>query len=442
MIDFRCKCSQTFSVPDERAGESFQCPSCGLLVDVPTLEDLQALQADGSYTLNDADLPPDDLTKVRNTPSIANKYDHKDRRLSLKEFLAIGTNDDDLLEIKDEIKPGIPKNPRYDPVTGELIVPMDIKRPPKTAPLMAEPVVLGYEVKKKSGVPSIWLPYREMFRLPNFLVCAIVTLLWLAVSFLSGVHVVFTLLVLPVFLLTVAHLANVIDETGPTGNDEIPRPLRGVNLYDDFVRPLAQVMFAYALAAAPILLFNLYIRHLPWLANIGLAVLFYTLVPALLLTLITSGALNNLVPHRALSVIGASSWHYWVVAALGYVATLGFVFATVFAGSAGYTFLAIVSKGQAAAFGGTILGVPHWLEVILSPFMVFVAMYLLHVFAWQMGLMYRLHHEQFAWVLQKADKTERNDTLAQLHRHRQREAEVKARKARENLEQRLAELKR
>lgn len=441
MIEFRCRCSHLFSVADDRAGESFQCPSCGLLVDVPTLEELQAMQEDGSYTLTDVELPPDDLSDVRSTPSVANKRDYKDRRLSLKEFLAIGTTEDDLLEIKDELKPGIPKHPKYDPTTGELIKPMDIKKPPQAAPLTAQPVVLGYEVKKKDGTPSIWLPYREMFRLPNLLVCAIVSFFWLGVCFFSGVASIFTLLVLPVLLVLIAHLANVVDETGPTGNDEMPRPLRGVSLFDDFIRPLGQVMFAYTLASAPIVLFNLYVQHLPWIANIGLAILFYTLVPALLMTLITSGALNNLVPSRALSVIGASSWHYWVTAALGWVSTATFGFATVFAASAGYTFLGIISKGQAARLGGTIFGVPHWVEIVLSPFVVFVAIYLLHVFAWQMGVMYRLHHAQFAWVLQKTDKSSRTDTLAQLHRHRQRENEAKARKARENLEQRLAELK-
>jgi hypothetical protein len=441
MIDFQCRCSKAFSFADDRAGESFQCPSCGLLVDVPTLEELQAMQADGSYTLTDADLPADDLTAVRNTPSVANKHDHRDRRMSLKDFLAIGTTDDDLLEIKDEIKAGVPKHPKYDPVTGELIVPMEIKRAVQAAPLMAEAAVLGYEVKKRDGTPSFWLPFTEMFRLPNLIVCAIVSFMWMLVCFLSGIHAVFTLLVFPVFLMLISHLANVIDETGPTGNDEIPRPLRGANLYEDMIRPLGQVMFAYALASAPILLFNLYVRHLPLLANLGLGVLFYILIPALLLTLITSGALNNLVPSRALSVIGASSWHYWVVALLGYVSTASFLFATAIATDAGYSFLAIISKGQAAILGGNLFGVPQRLELFIAPIAVFGAMYLLHVFTWQMGMMYRLHHEQFAWVLQKADKTERNDMLAQLHRHRQRENEARARKARENMEQRFAGLK-
>src|SRR4051794_34717050 len=117
MITFRCRCSHPFEVADDRAGESFQCPSCGLLVDVPTLEDLAAMQDDGSYVLNDA-APPEVAPTFGDTPSIAARHDVKDRRLSLKEFLSIGTTDDDLLEIKDEIKPGIPKHPKYDPVTG------------------------------------------------------------------------------------------------------------------------------------------------------------------------------------------------------------------------------------------------------------------------------------------------------------------------------------
>jgi hypothetical protein len=115
----------------------------------------------------------------------------------------------------------------------------------------------------------------------------------------------------------------------------------------------------------------------------------------------------------------------------------------VLATSAGDNFVGLMSNWAATGGipNGTILGLPHKVEILLALPAVMIAIYLLHVFAWQMGLLYRLHHDQFNWVLQKADKSVRNDTLAQLHRHRQREMEAKARRARENLEQRLAQLK-
>ena len=49
MIRFRCRCEEQFEVPDELAGTSLQCLNCGLLVDVPTIDDLPGLEAGGTY---------------------------------------------------------------------------------------------------------------------------------------------------------------------------------------------------------------------------------------------------------------------------------------------------------------------------------------------------------------------------------------------------------
>lgn len=446
MITFQCRCSHAFTVPDDEAGQSLQCPSCGLLVDVPTIEELRSLNEDGSYILNDPAAPPPaprrKSREVKDTPQIVTP-DSTDRRMSLDEFLKIGTSDDDLLEIRDEVRPGVPKHPKYDPVTGELILPIEVKAPKAAPPLVAQPVVLGYERAATGKRPaSIWHPFVGMFELPNLVVCGVVTAIWyfnmilLVVGFTLLMPLVF---VLALLLMTVAHFANVVDETGPTGTDEMPAPLRSANIYDDFIRPLMQVFAAYALAYSPIVLVNLYVTKLPWSVNFGLLAIFFMLVPALLLTLISSGALNNLVPHRALSVITASSWHYWVVTVTGFVATFAFALGSLFGMSAGDAVSRRLFTGPVGA-RATFFGLPNWLELVLAPIAVFIGVYAVHVFCWQLGTLYRLHHERFNWVLQKHEKTNtgRTDTLAQLHQYRQRQLETQHRKARANLSKRGA----
>ena len=439
MITFYCRCSQRFDVPDDQAGESYQCPSCGLLVDAPTLDDAASIQDDGSYVLRES-IPRarQVLPDVADVANIVSRDDTSDRRLSLQEFLKIGTTEDDLLQIKGEVRPGVPTHPKYDPVTGELVVPIDIKRDPaEAAPLVAQAVVLGYETRKPERRVTVWLPFPEMLRLPNLIVCTIVSFICYAALFATGALWPLIVLALPLLLMIVAHFANVVDETGPTRNDEIPRPMRGANLYEDVLRPLVQIFFAYFLANLPLLLINLYVSKLSPATDVGLTILFFALVPALLLTLITSGAVNNLLPHRALSVMSASSIDYWITAVFGYLATGLTLIAIGFAISSGDHFVGTISKGQAGGLSGTIfLAMPKWLETAIAPALMFAAMFLMHVFAWQLGILYRLHHDDFAWVLQKHDKTARNDTLAQLHRHRQQQMEEKARQARESLQRR------
>ena len=57
MISFACRCKHRFSLPDDQAGGIIQCPDCGRLNDVPTLDDLdEPLHAlDGHLAGGDAD---------------------------------------------------------------------------------------------------------------------------------------------------------------------------------------------------------------------------------------------------------------------------------------------------------------------------------------------------------------------------------------------------
>ena len=438
MINFACRCSHRFTVEDDRAGESLQCPACGLLVDVPTIDDLPGLRDDGSYEFGDqsAGNPNAGAKAMRSTPSPMQK-ESADRRLSLKEFLNIGTNDDDLLEIRDEVKAGVPKHPKYDPETGELIVPLDVRREIRPAPVMALPVTLSYEHKSRSDAPNIFSPFLWMFQLPNLVACAVVSLVFLLTFVLtsSGFLLVFS----PVLVvMLIAHYANVVDETGPTGNDEIPALLRSAHLFDDFLRPCCQVVGAYLLMIAPIILVNLYVIKLHPSVDLGLSIFLHLMIPAVLLTMITSGAFNNLLPSRIFSVIMASGWHYWVVTLTGYVSISAMFFAIYIGAKCGGTVFHIMFNGPISSVPALWGSIPIKLVLALSPLVTFVAMYLVHVYAWQLGLLYRLHHDRFNWVWQK-HTSERTDTQAQLHTHRQHEQIKKAERARASIEKRAAQ---
>src|ERR1041385_9242088 len=52
MIRFACTCHTVLEVSDDFAGTSLQCPKCKRLVDVPTLSDLQSLDADGTFKMD------------------------------------------------------------------------------------------------------------------------------------------------------------------------------------------------------------------------------------------------------------------------------------------------------------------------------------------------------------------------------------------------------
>src|SRR5690349_10590063 len=60
MIRFVCTCGHRFEVEDDLGGMSIQCPKCNLLVDVPTLQELESFTDQGTYRLDGNDAPPQD----------------------------------------------------------------------------------------------------------------------------------------------------------------------------------------------------------------------------------------------------------------------------------------------------------------------------------------------------------------------------------------------
>src|SRR5438067_531164 len=131
MIDFPCHCGQRFSVEDDQAGGTVQCPRCGLLNDVPTLEDLSSITEDGTYTLRPSQKPRHDplpdMLRVLGRDRVDDEGFEKDLRPSETTFERVGQADEPS-DTADPAQPGPRPAPRYDPITGELIRPLAVVR--------------------------------------------------------------------------------------------------------------------------------------------------------------------------------------------------------------------------------------------------------------------------------------------------------------------------
>jgi hypothetical protein len=65
-----------------------------------------------------------------------------------------------------------------------------------------------------------------------------------------------------------------------------------------------------------------------------------------------------------------------------------------------------------------VLGLPAWAACCAAVPVVALGVYFMHAACWQLGLLYRAHHERFGWLYQKFHADDRTDTTAQLRRMR------------------------
>ena len=150
MIRFACLCKHHFEVDDDMAGGMIQCPACGRLNDVPTLSDLPHLAEDGTYNV-DVELPKDNPFRLAELAIVYSKGtsdaegDEIDLRNAPEDFRTVGGDqDDDGYALKDD--EGLSARlaaPRYDPETGELIRPIDLKPDPSAEPVDPRSVPLA-----------------------------------------------------------------------------------------------------------------------------------------------------------------------------------------------------------------------------------------------------------------------------------------------------------
>lgn len=431
MILFDCACGHRFNLTDDQAGEEIQCPKCGRLVSVPHLDELANLEPDGTLKLGELPDTPDPrhldhASRAFTRARLDERGEPIDLRPGVEEVLAAGTAGIPASVDADQL----PGPPVYDPFTGELIRPVDLKQEPDTTPPQAIPVAkpaLGYATRH---TPGEVLPGQlglsgilaRLFLPGNFVVWLLVGLIHAANLFiipLPVVGLIYTFIcALPLSLFWIAHLGNVIEETGPQEADELPVPLRNVSISDDIWRPFVHVGIAVLLAVIPTVLLRVAWPDAPTAAWWGAMAIFYLTLPALTLTSTSSGALNNLLPHRALGVIPACGIGYLAAAVLLFVGV-----ETLLAGSlmtlslgkrAGVWMLA---SGPTPPIPAAYAQLTPALENVLAVPTVLLGMYLLHAGAWFLGLLYRNHHSNFPWVLQHHVST-RTDTAKLLEQRR------------------------
>ena len=402
MIQFPCPCGYRFEVPDELASSSVQCPQCMRLNDVPAIGEIGNLADDGTLKL----LPEEPEKNEHLEAELVRAYrpsrkdfdgSEYDLRTDFETILRAGA-DEIPLDAKDEVRPGAPK---YDPVTGELIEPLRVKgdEHKRVIPIPQEqgPATLGYQRGAPTAEPEVsaaWVPVAMLAPINvavmfGVLVAHFVNLtLWIPI----GTGFFFAALIgWFAYVILGAHYINVVEETGPMAVDELPTPLRGLDFFDDLVKPFCRFMMAFLMCFGLCIasLFFVEIGKYPYvpLALLGLAVFMY---PAVFLTVAASGTLNNLRLDRVFSVVAAAPLRYFVLVVLSTVTMVVYM--------VGMYATTLHALGVFPLFATGVR--PLFPPYISYPLLV-MGVYLMHLFCWELGLMYRKHHERFGWVLQR-----------------------------------------
>jgi hypothetical protein len=427
MINFPCKCGHPFSVPADQAGGLIQCPVCGLLADVPTLSDLQNINPDGTFAFEDPLPPADDVTAADLHHVFTNKTTdsrgvEKDLRPKPEYIEAIG--------VEDEIQPR--PAPRYDPVTGELIRPLQFKDEtpvpvlsigelvdpsellnepePEPAPLPVLPIPtvpqpkprsLGYAVGDTRKQVTLTTLSLELLMPANTAVMFFVFLLYVLGYYMTmgvatyverfvGAAVWPFLIVNVPMWLVLSHIGCVIEDTGPDAVDELPRPLRNFSLGEDILTPLFRTLLAGIICFWPMVLAIRALNPLnpmamPIVLLLGCAGAFF--FPAVLLTAITGTTVLNLRPDRVAAVIKLCGPGYFISIILFVLAIIPSIY---------YLAGELLFRQQLnGLFFHKIDSPPLMLPIMMC------AIYFAHFFAWHLGLMYRQNHDQFPWLAQR-----------------------------------------
>ncbi|MEL7238662.1 MAG: hypothetical protein AAGK78_07350, partial [Planctomycetota bacterium] len=232
--------------------------------------------------------------------------------------------------------------------------------------------------------------------------------------FAFAIHGIF--IVAPVVILAplvaMAQFGNAIEEIGPEGQNELPTLLRNVELYEDVFKPILQLVMTVLICLGPAYLAW---QHLAPLGPAGeisalvAAAIGWALMPAFLLTLISSGSIDNLMPHRIVGTAASCGVMYLLLVAV--VLPIGL---------AGYTW------GLAAMFDGTVDWIefgylPSFLDPKFGELLAYGGLLVGFVFlaltASMLGHFYRRFHGRFPWVNQRHIST-RTDKVKLAERRR------------------------
>lgn len=415
MISFACTCGEKFDVPETMAGDEFQCPRCMRLVDVPQLSELGMIAEDGTFNLYDLEPNPTDLAG-----KMAAFGQREDVRRNIDEFLASNAVP------ADAAPPPNLHGPRYDPETGERVMPVELRVDPVIDTPHAIPMatpVLSYSSGPASPnevSTAIWwqMPVRlvtgmNLFAIVFVFFAHVVVQIILSIPGANFILSPFVLFAVPLIL---AHYCNTMEDFGVSRRDRIPVMFRNGSVGEDLLRPLFNIGLSVALAFGPLLIFMFFAGWPPRAGAVtvmvGLFWLGVFLFPAVIFTATNSGAIQNLLPQRALMVIFIATVRYlWAAAAFG-VACVAYLMA--------FQNFTIASVTALQFASGTI----RWTNVAVNAGVVCallaIAIYTMHLAAAWLGLIYQSHYEKLNWVLQRHEKVNRTDTNAQLADMRRR----------------------
>ncbi len=202
--------------------------------------------------------------------------------------------------------------------------------------------------------------------------------------------------------LIMAHYGCVIEETALEARDELPRPLRNLDLSDDLIGPFINVVIAGLICYFPAIVAGIPRIPLDGHTRFLLVLLFELLGsffrPAVLLTTIAGSTLLNLRPDRVVAVILRCGGDYILAVGVFLIAMLSTTFY-------------LMPPGSESQWMD-----PKLLERLRSPIVTIpalaVCVYLTHYFCWLLGLMYRSHHDSFPWVLQRHISTRHQTNLS------------------------------
>lgn len=382
VIRFHCTCGQSLEVGPVLAGQAVQCPRCKRLTDVPTPEEAKAILEDGTLQLAPRVTPPPPLPPRRRPHAL--------------QYAGVTT----------------PKAPAYLPPqlshANAFVAPLaePNRSPAQTAP--RKPTLRYSLTLDDERRPFLSLPL-ELLRPANAIVMGIVCIGLLIVPLFAllafGGAFPLAAFGIVLLLIVVAHYVSVIDETGPEARDELPPPLREVSFWDDFWRPLMQLAFALALCFGPtVWLFaasGWRTDRVAAVAGAAWAAIAFPFFPAVLLTVVTGTTPLNLSPHRLVRVMAVCGVPYLF-------ATFVLLPAAVVLHALAALFFA---EAVSAAYDLSILRpaatpVSPWLTLPAGGAMLVLAVYVGHLFPWWLGRLYRRHHDQFPWLLQRHERRE------------------------------------
>ena len=390
MINFPCQCGFKFSVPTDLAGTDLQCPECKRLVDVPLLGELGAVNPDGTYRIDTKpELDPQLLPSLMQAFN-RNTFDFSGNEKDLRTTF----NDIAIKDSNDHAEEGqiLRRSPKYDPETGELLVPLEVA--PKEEPIEFAHIagqenkapVISYASMEKTQFPSFERVFLQVLCFPNWIVLAFIVLFHIICQVLmSMLGMMFPLVPLAlVAMAIVAHYPCIVLATGPECMDELPRPLGDLSLSDDLWHPFFRLSFAFALCYWPVFMVTNWMDPGPislFLAG-GTFMAGSIFYPAVLLTSLCSNTVSDFSPRKLLLTIRTIGSKYviliieWIVVALIY---------TVY-----------IQKGLMQSLRLLIL-LPK-LDLVSNLVLMIAAIYTAHVFHWHLGIVYRIHNVNFPWA--------------------------------------------